>query len=137
MYAISSLCIPFLDVNVNIIDRVFATSVFRKSTHTGVFLNYLSMAPTAWKKGLIYCLINRAKVICSTSSLFNIEVNNLKEMFINNSYPAWFFDRVLEQFLQKRNTSSDENPTTDGDTDTVDDNLPYVLFEREVFNEIC
>ena len=115
---------PFLDVNVSLVNCSFLTSVYRKTTHTGVFLNYFAMAPTSWKKGLIFCLLNRAKSICSSASLFNIEVNNLKDMFINNSYPVWFFDNVYKQFLDKLNISSTCNTVDDG----TDDNLPYVIF---------
>jgi len=45
------LCMPFLDVKINIFNRTFVTSVFRKSTHTGVFLNFFIDRPHLMEKG--------------------------------------------------------------------------------------
>ena len=77
---------PFLDVNVSIDSRSFITTVYRKETHTGVFLNFHAVAPTLWKRGVIMCLLYRAKMICSSVSLFNVEISALKNMFFRNSY---------------------------------------------------
>ena len=85
---------PFLDVTVKIQLNNFVTTVFRKITHTGVFLNYLAVAPTVWKKGVILSLLYRAKMICSSASTFNIEVSKLKKMFVANSYSVKFVDNV-------------------------------------------
>ena len=117
---------PFLDVYIKITNCTFVISVYRKITHTGVFLNFLSAAPTAWKRGVISCLLYRAKLICSTSSLFKTEVSKLKTMFIDNSYPASFFDSVLNKFLRKFNTSTSTDNSV-SDDDNTDDNLPYVI----------
>ena len=117
-------CMPFLDVCVKIDGASFVTSVYRKSTHTGVFLNFVAMAPTAWKKGVIMCLLYRAQMICSSAALFNDEVCKLRKMFLSNSSPAYFFDNVLNVFRRKSCISS---------VSTVDDeqeeDLPYVIFK--------
>ena len=105
--------LPFLDVCVDIHNDTFVTKVYRKSTHTGVFLNFHALAPSQWKKGLILCLINRAKSICSSSALFYEEVCNLRKMFINNCYPASYFDYVLKKATSAsshQNDSVDEDP---------------------------
>ena len=62
--------------------------------------------------GLITCLLNRAKTICSTESLFRSEVTMLKEMFFKNGYPAWFFNKTLDSFC---NSSQQENDQTSED----------------------
>ena len=116
---------PFLDVCVTIDGNCFVTSVFRKSTHTGVFLNYLSNAPTAWKRGVILCLLHRAKMICSNVSLFNVEINNLRKMFFSNSYPAIFFDNVLTYFNNRANTVNDCTVEVD-DTPVIVFKVPYL-----------
>ena len=46
-----SRSMPFLDVNVSINSSSFSTTVYRKETHTGVFLNFHAVAPTIWKRG--------------------------------------------------------------------------------------
>ena len=74
------------------------TSVYRKPTHTGVFLNFKSIAPMQWKNGLIYGMLHRAYLICSSTNLFNKEVDKLRAMFINNSYSVAFFNKVVAKF---------------------------------------
>ena len=51
------------------------------------------------------CLLNRAKITCSTDYLFQKEVAYLKNHFYNNGYPIPFFNKILCQF-QKDNTDS-------------------------------
>ena len=96
--------LPFLDVNIELKDDGCDTWVFRKETHTSVFLNFWAVAPVKWKSGLISGMLHRAKRICSTPKLFNTEVAKLKSMFLRNSYSARFFDKRLENFLNSTNT---------------------------------
>ena len=110
---------------MSITDGNFVTRVFRKLTHTGVFLNYTALAPSAWKKGVILCLLHRAKMICSTVSNFNDEVNALRKMFISNSYPVSFFDNVLKSFNDKRSSSSNSD-TSEEEISTIIFNVPYL-----------
>ena len=118
-------CMPFLDVNVEIHSNTFITSVFRKVTHTEVFLNYFAVAPTVWKKGVILSLLHRAKMICSSVPVFNTEVSKLKNMFIANSYPVKFIDNVIDTFLCKLN-SNDTTDTDDG-SELAQEEPPTVL----------
>ena len=48
--------LPFFDVLVERGDSSFLTSVYRKPTFTGLYLNWHSFAPTSWKFNLIRCL---------------------------------------------------------------------------------
>ena len=52
--------LPFLDVNVILKDSDFETSVFRKSTFTGLMLNFQAVCPIEWKKGLVIGMLHRA-----------------------------------------------------------------------------
>ena len=104
--------LPFLDVNVTFENGTLNTTVYRKKTHTGVLLNFSAMAPTKWKIGLIYCLINRAWSICSTRHYFDLELDSLRKMFSSNGYPSSLFNKTVDRFLSNRNptdTSSEEN----------------------------
>ena len=123
-------CMPFLDVLVKIDADTFATSVYRKSTHTGVFLNFLSTAPTSWKRGVIMCLLHRAQMICSSVSLFNVEVEKLRKMFIRDAYPVYFFNNALNLFLKKSQSSSIIIDDTE-----EDDVLPFVIFKVPYFGK--
>ena len=89
---------PFLNVNIEISGNSVDTWVFRKKTHTNVMLNFTAVVPTVWKTGLIKCLLNNARKICSSDELFKSEVENLKKMFLANGYPQTFFEKTLEKF---------------------------------------
>ena len=72
-------------------------------------LNFSAACPKFWKTDLIFCLLHRAKIICSSQTVFNTEVTKLKRLFITNHYPAWFFDTVLTNFKNNNNKISDES----------------------------
>ena len=57
--------LPFLDVLVERGDSSFLTSVYRKPTFTGLYLDWHSLAPKSRKLNLIKCLSCRALNICS------------------------------------------------------------------------
>ena len=59
--------------------------------YTGVMLNFHALVPDFWKVGLIHCLLNQAKVICSSDGLFRAEVEKLQKLFLSNGYPRSFF----------------------------------------------
>ena len=72
-------------------------------------LNFSAACPKFWKTGLISCLLHRAKIICSSQTVFNTEVTKLKRHFFANHYPAWFFDTVPTNFKNHNNKISDES----------------------------
>ena len=84
--------------------------VYRKPTNTDLFLNFNAMCPLKCKSGLIFCLLNRAKRICSSNFLFDNEVKLLKSVFLYNGYPNWFFDKILKEilFLNQRSAQYDD-----------------------------
>ena len=51
----------------------FVTSVYRKPTFTGMCLQWDAYCPVKYKVGLVRCLVNRAKRICSETTLANVE----------------------------------------------------------------
>ena len=71
----------FLDVEVTIAESGIETKIYRKQTHTNLLLNFNAICPINWKSGLIICLLNRAKIVCSTTALFQKEVKNLGKCF--------------------------------------------------------
>ena len=70
-----------------------------KTTHTGLLLNFVALCPLKWKAGLILCILNRAKAICSSKLLFQSDVTKLRQLFLSNGYPIWFFNKFLQRFL--------------------------------------
>jgi hypothetical protein len=91
----SDSVIPFLDVLVIRKEMTLATKVYRKSTHTGRFLNFYSNHPPHVKRGLIQSLRGRASTICQVrQDLFN-EISSLRRYLLRNGYPQGFIDSVI------------------------------------------
>ena len=57
--------ISFLDISVKIINNKLTTSLYRKKTFSGIYLNFNSFLPMDYKKGLIHNLLFRAYNICA------------------------------------------------------------------------
>ena len=62
--------LPFLDTEVRLVDGGVETSLYRKKTHTGVFLMFSAVVPRKWKFGLLFGMFHRAYSICSSPNLF-------------------------------------------------------------------
>ena len=70
--------ISFLDISITRVGNELQTSLFRKKTFSGVYLNFNSHLPNIYKKGLIDTLLYRAYNICSSYASFDQEINYLK-----------------------------------------------------------
>ena len=66
---VSNNTLPFLDMELKIHNNNLQSWIWRKPTHTGVFLNFKAIFPLKWKSNLISCMLNRAKNICSDCHL--------------------------------------------------------------------
>ena len=94
--------LPFLDVEVTMTKSGIETKIYRKQTHTNLLLNFNAICLVNWKSGLVICLLNRAKIMCSTAALFQKEVKELRSMFQENGYPKSYFDKIFKRFLQNK-----------------------------------
>ena len=91
-------CLPFLDVLVSrSADSVVSTSLYRKDTFSGLMMQYDSFVPVSYKKSLVNGLIHRAWKICSSSELFQSELNNIKCLLLSNGFPLKFINRQIKQ----------------------------------------
>ena len=93
--------LAFLDVLVTRIGNAFCTSLYRKPTFSGLYSHYKSYLPDTYKKGLVYTLLHRAHVLCSSWDKFHEEVVFLKEIFVKNAFPIHFVDKCVKTFLDK------------------------------------
>ena len=91
----STKTLAFLDVEIRINASHFDTWVWRKNTNTGLLLNFSALCPKTWKERIIACFLHRAKNVCSTDSLFYLEVEKLRNIFCTNGYPKHFLNRIL------------------------------------------
>ena len=94
--------LSFLDILITRRGGSFNTSVFRKSTFTGLGLNYLSYSPMLYKINSIRTLINRAYNVCSDYFSFDMDMTFLLKYFSENMYPSFLFYNVLKTFLNEK-----------------------------------
>ena len=103
-------------------------------THTGVFLNFKSICPLKRISNLISCMLNLAKNICSNRQLFQIETEKLRSMFCNNGYPNYFYDEILYQFMNSRQTNLNlTQPTNKKEKENITVEIPYVGKQSHIF----
>ena len=123
----STNTLQFLDVDIKISENTVDTWVWRKPTNTGLFLNFAAICPIKWKSGLVFCMLHRAKLICSSDWLFFKEVEILKSLFLSNNYPPQFFDKILCKFLALSSHHTQENENSD-ECETCFFKVPYIRF---------
>jgi hypothetical protein len=106
--------LPFLDTTVYRGLRAYNTTLYRKKTFTGVYLNWTSLTSKRYKIGLIYCLLDRIWKICSETSERENEISKLKTILAKNDYPDHVIDREINKFVANRSKatppSTDEQP---------------------------
>ena len=76
------------------------------------FLNFKAVWSLKWKSNLISCMLNCAKNICYNCLLFQNEAEKLRSMFFNNGYPNYFFDAILYQLVNSRQTNLNQTQPT-------------------------
>ena len=126
---------PFLDVNVIMKDHAFDTHIYRKSTYTGLLLNYNAVCPQQWKKGLILGTLHRAYTACSSWSLFHMEVEKFGSILKENGYPMSFYRNIVKQFVDRKFCKPDAK--IDSETPRYTFRIPYVgnpslLFKKKL-----
>ena len=94
--------LPFLDISIkNREGGGFETSVYHKSSYTGLLLNYFSFTPNLYKQSLVKTLINRTYRICSNWTNFSIDVDKLKNILQRNKFPLKFIERIICNYINR------------------------------------
>ena len=121
----------FLDVQIKVKVDGCNTWTWRKTTHSGLLLNFEALCSLKWKSDLILCLLNWAKAICSSKSLFKNDVIKLRQMFLSDVYPNRVFNKFLQQFLTFCNDLSDRERSKANPV--VYSNVSYIGKESRLF----
>ena len=107
---------PFLDILVTPReDGSLNTTVYRKPTHTDLYLQWDSHHTISSKYSVVGTLHHRAKTICSSHQLLQQEGDHLFRVLTKCKYPAWALNRVKikirrpAQRNQKKSTNSNAN----------------------------
>ena len=86
---------PFLDTIVTINDDGSVnTKVYRKPTHTDLYLQWDSHHAITAKYSMINTLHHRAKAVCSNKQSLKEEEDHLQKVLTENKYPMWALNRV-------------------------------------------
>ena len=92
--------LPFLDVLLdNSNPPTLVTSVFRKSTYTGLLTNFLSFAPLPYKLGFIRMLVDSTFKINNTWIGFHNNIKELINILGKNQFPSSLVNRSVKQYL--------------------------------------
>ena len=90
--------ISFLDtLNQVNDDGSICTKVYRKPTHSELYLQFDSHHPVQHKSAVARTLFSRATKICSNSNELNIEEKRVFEALRNNGYPRKFLREVCNK----------------------------------------
>lgn len=98
--------LPFLDTTVHRSSSSFFTTLYRKKTFTGVYLNWTSLTSKRYKIGLIYCLLDRIWKIYSDDGKRDDEIRTLRQILAKNDYPDHVVEREINKFIANRTSSS-------------------------------
>ena len=132
---VGNSALAFLDTYITLPtegEGSFISKVFRKSTYTGLILNFTAMCPQKWKFGLAQCLLHRAYTISSNWKIFSEEIDFLKSIFVKNGYPEGFFLSCVNKFLKDKFTNS-SNVTVKDDTLETIFFIPYIGLPSVIF----
>ena len=93
--------LSFLDILVTRDQNQFTTSIYRKSTFSGVYTNFKSFIPTEYKHGLIFSLLFRVYTISMSYSTMLDEIERLKIIWLKNAFPLKIIDKCIREFFNK------------------------------------
>ena len=86
---------PFLDILVTTgRDGSLSTSVYRKPTHTDLYLQWDSHHTSTSKYSVIGTLQHRANTICSKPQLLQKDEEHLNNAVRKCKYPTWALNRI-------------------------------------------
>ena len=118
--------LPFLDVSILKNRDGFSTSLYRKSTFTGLYADFGSLIPNKYKINLINVLIYRAFHICSTYANFQKELCSIKTFLLDNCFPKSLIDRVIRTFLNNQFSKNNKTSSQTDDKQRILFFLPYL-----------
>ena len=131
---------PFLDTLVTpCSDGTLSTRVYRKPTHTDLYLQWDSHHTIAAKYSVVSTLHHRAKAVCSTQQLLDEEEYHLQKVLKENKYPNWALNRVKNKIKAptKQDTKRREHTSNIGGQNKPYMVLPYVRGLNKSMKNIC
>ena len=101
---------PFLDVLITPReDGSLDTTVYRKPTHTDLYLQWDSNHTLTSKYGVVGTLHHRAQLICSSPELLQQEEKHLHQALTRCKYPEWALNRAKLRSKAKKTRTQNKN----------------------------
>ena len=116
--------IPFVGMNITKSGNRLETSVYRKSTNTGLLLHYHSHVDKRYKDCLLTTMIHHAYQLSSTPTAFSDECNKLCSTFLNLNYPINLINSAINKFLRNIDNINAAKCTSD-DSPAIMVPLPF------------
>ena len=137
--------LSFLDTKIDKTQGVKPSiSIFKKSTFTGLMINYLSYNPFSYKLSVVKSMIHRIYSICNSENNIQSDLKNFKKIMNRNMFPKQIIGKEIENYLSKTNSvTTNEEKTLEKQISYF--KLPY--FEniseatikklRKIANDLC
>ena len=125
--------IAFLDVQIFRNNNILETTVYRKPTHTNQYLNFRSHHHPRVKYGIVQCLTQRARKICSGDH-GDEEIELLKEVFKANGYPQKKVTELMNRRPRMKVKTEEEEQEGKNELLLV---LPYIQGLSEKITRTC
>ena len=127
---------PFLDILITPKeDGSLSTSVFRKPTHTDLYLQWDSHHTISSKYSVAGTLYHRAKTICSDPQLQKKEEDHLCQALQKCRYPIWAINRArIKSHNPPRNKNRNNNNQT-GQKTNINKNIYMVVPYQQGLSE--
>ena len=130
--------IPFFDTLViPQPDKSLITTVYRKSTHTDLYLQWDGHLNLAAKYSVINTQTQRAKTVCSNPQLLKEEEDYLRQALRRYRYPGWALNYAnIKSNRSNRGSNNTRNNTTNN-SNKPHLVVPYIKGLSESCKNIC
>ena len=116
---------PFLDVLITPReDGSLDTTVYRKPTHTDLYLQWDSNHTLTSKYGVVGTLHHRAQLICFSPELLQQEEKHLHQALTKCKYPVWALNRAKIRSKARKTRTHNKNTNTNNSNQSQ---KPYMV----------
>lgn len=111
--------VPFLDTKcIPQPDGSIHTVVYRKPTHTDLYVQWESNHPLSAKLSVVSALFHRASIVCRNPEDLQKEQEHLVTVLQYNGYPMWAINKGRNRSERKIAEQNDANPDTSSQNNT-------------------
>ena len=125
--------LPFLDcLLTRAVDGNIKTSVYKKATHTGQYINYYSNQPKSVKTSVIKTLTKRAKLLCSEKEDLEKELQYINRTMQLNDYPKQLVKKTIKNSMRHRAGNKADKVNSE-----IENNIKlYLPYEKGITEKI-